>query len=215
MLHLCAPLVMVKPPVSSCWMCMAKSRAAGRVGWALKRRPSIRHRLSLFRKTWCPASGWGGGGGQARGQASCSAGAHSAQPTPGGAPVPRVALASSPPEMHPGLWTGDRKLRCLMLADTQEHRHSSESCTPAVTEMANPFLAYSPWALERSRMTTSQTRRDPHWPAAGTASVWCLPRTHSPPPCRSCVQRGAAWVPAACLRDMPIIINGVSSLRIS
>lgn len=63
LLHLCAPLVMVKPPVSSCWMCMAKSRAAGRVGWALKRRPSIRHRLSLFRKTWCPASGWGRGGG--------------------------------------------------------------------------------------------------------------------------------------------------------
>ena len=54
LLHLWAPLVMVKPPVSSCCMCMASRWAEGRVGWALRRRPSIRHRLSLFRKTWDP-----------------------------------------------------------------------------------------------------------------------------------------------------------------
>lgn len=59
LLHLWAPLVMVKPPVSSCWTCMARRRAEGRVGWARKRRPSIRHRLSLLRKTWDPARGAG------------------------------------------------------------------------------------------------------------------------------------------------------------
>lgn len=61
LLHRWAPLVMVKPPVSSCCTCMARRRAEGSVGCARKRRPSIRHRLSLFRKTWGPSWGCGQG----------------------------------------------------------------------------------------------------------------------------------------------------------
>lgn len=98
LLHLWAPFVMVKPPVSSCWMCMASRRAEGRVGGARDRRPSIRHRLSLFRKTWPPSrAGQEDRPGSVLGAPPA---AGSARPVPGGA----RALTHGPGWAHLGRW---------------------------------------------------------------------------------------------------------------
>lgn len=133
LLHRWAPLVMVKPPVSSCCTCMARRRAEGSVGCARKRLPSIRHRLSLFRKTWEPSQGRGRG---ETGERSVW-GAQLRQPRLAlGSPLQGgyTALMCIPSTLYLG--RGGRKSGCLKLADTRERGRPSDFLPP---EMANLF----------------------------------------------------------------------------
>lgn len=129
LLHLCAPLVMVKPPVSSCCMCMASRRAEGRVGWALRRRPSIRHRLSLFRKTWGPD---GRGVSRGEGASLVHSRAGQCQSVPG-APHPNLPSNSKCP-LAPRL--GVQALQCVGTGGTltPPERHALPAAEVLVPE---------------------------------------------------------------------------------
>ena len=129
LLHLCAPLVMVKPPVSSCCMCMASRWAEGRVGWALRRRPSIRHRLSLFRKTWGPD-----GRGVSRGEGASLVHSRSGQcQSVPGAPHPNLPSNSKCP-LAPRL--GVQALQCVGTGGTltPPERHALPAAEVLVPE---------------------------------------------------------------------------------
>lgn len=195
LLHLWAPLVMVKPPVSSCWMCMARRRAEGSVGWARKRRPSIRHRLSLFRKTWGPSQGCGQG---EMGERSVQ---HAQLPVRVGSSIPPARRLHStdlhPTHTMPGMtgsgwkvWTSEAcrhhgTRTPIGKLDTSRHQ-KWQTC----------FLTYSFWAPEKSWVTQlPQGGQDPGCPASGTC-FWCQ-KPVSGPPRESCVCGGSCQASAA------------------
>lgn len=160
LLHLWAPLVMVKPPVSSCWMCMARRRAEGRVGWARKRRPSIRHRLSLFRNTWWPSQRHGRGR-QARGQSWAVIQSWLSAGHPGWRPQSRSLRTYKPSKHTLDYWIGDRKPSVFSLDTTKATLTPLRKLDPPTTEMQVPPLTHPP------RGPTPQVRPRP---AAGATS---------------------------------------------
>lgn len=164
LLHRWAPLVMVKPPVSSCWTCMARRRAEGSVGCARKRRPSIRHRLSLFRKTWGPSRGCGQG---ETGERSVW-GALLRQPRSArGRPLREAtALMYIPSTLYLGGWGLGWTSGRLKLADTKgTWTPMRKPHTSRHQKWQTCFLTYSLWAPENSRVTQlPQGGRDPGCP---------------------------------------------------
>lgn len=146
---------------------MASRRAEGRVGGARDRRPSIRHRLSLFRKTWPPSrAGQEDRPGSVLGAPPA---AGSARPVPGGA----RALTHGPGWAHLGRWGRGWEVQV-----SQARRLWDGRPAPSPTLCRGLRGAQPP-----------EGERGASRPAAGP--LGCQPRT-PPPPAELCLGWGTS-----------------------
>lgn len=158
------------------------------MGWVRERRPSIRHRLSLFRKTWGPSQG--------RGESGAQQGLAWSSPSQLPAALPLHAFPLPRPDGRPrpgapGLADRERKARCGKLRP-QRSADSRQSRAHPSTEGAKSFpsvLSTGP-GKEQSD-PAAQIGLSSGLAGPPRARVCCQPRTRQPPLAEA--RPGLAW----------------------